>query len=334
MATITVGWAVDTDGNVVHTVDSGQHWTNVRPHNFKTYSLEPTAFIGAEDAWVVGAPENTGALAGLSVVLHTVDSGRTWDQRGDVYQMEPGQLQMLDADHGWFTTTGQCTSQCTDQGMSISATVDGGEHWRAIMNTDPLQPTPPSAIPPRCGKHGPTFNNLMTGWVTARCIGGKPFFFTTGDGGRTWTTQSLPPPPGFSATAFADCFCDIGAPTFVAPSTGALTLSVTGPDGIGHSFLYTTANGGGSWVPHSLPQIDPAVLNVVSSADAYVLQAGDFYKTRDGGRSWTQVSNNPVLVGATLDFLTVETGFVLGSSLARTLDGGQTWTVVTPLLAG
>ncbi len=114
---------------------------------------------------------------------------------------------------------------------------------------------------------------------------------------------------------------------------------MTGPDGIGRSFLYTaalytTANGGGSWVPHSLPQIDPAVLNVVSSADAYVLQASDLYKTRDGGRSWTQVSNNPVLAGATLDFLTVETGFVLGSSLARTLDGGQTWTVATPLLAG
>jgi photosystem II stability/assembly factor-like uncharacterized protein len=319
---------------VLHTIDGGQHWTDVTPPNFQTYSLEPTAFLRGQEAWVVGAPENAGALAGLSVVFHTADGGRTWDRRGNVYQMDPGQLQMLDSDHGWFTTTGQCTSQCTDQGMRISVTLDGGQHWRVVMNSDPLKPTAPSAIPPRCGKHGPTFDNLVTGWVTARSIGGRPFFFTTGDGGQTWTIRTLSPPPGFSATAFADCFCDVAAPVFVGPSTGALTLSITGPDGTARSFLYTTTSGGNSWVPHSLPQVDPVALSMVSSEDMYVLQTGNLYRSRDGARSWTQVSRDPVLAGATVDFLSVDSGFGLGSSLARTLDGGRNWTVLTPRLAG
>jgi photosystem II stability/assembly factor-like uncharacterized protein len=333
MATNLVGWAVDTDGVVLRTVDGGLHWSNVTPSRFQTYSLEPAAFLGEDEAWLVGPPEITGSLGGVSVAFHTRDGGRTWDEGGAVYQMEPGLLQMLDSEHGWFTTTGQCTSQCTDQGMTISSTVDGGQHWQTVMKSDPLLPVPPGAVPPRCGKQGPAFENPTTGWVTARCIGGKPFFFRTIDGGRTWTSQSLPPPPGLSASAFADCFCEIRAPTFITPSVGALTINVTGADSVGRSFWYSTADAGRSWTPQRLPQTVPAILDLLSPEDAYDLQGGNLYRTLDGGTSWTRVSSDPVLAGATIDFVSIDNGFALGSSMARTSDGGRHWTPVTPQLA-
>ncbi len=52
----------------------------------------------------------------------------------------------------------------------------------------------------------------------------------------------------------------------------------------------------------------------------------DFYRTQDGGQTWTKVSNIAFLYSVA--FSSATNGVAVGRSIYRTTNGGQTWTQV------
>src|SRR5690349_17841219 len=63
------GWAVNSNGHILHTADGGQHW--VRQYSAAGIYLRCLGFAGDQIGWV-------GTLADERKLIHTSDGGATW----------------------------------------------------------------------------------------------------------------------------------------------------------------------------------------------------------------------------------------------------------------
>ncbi len=115
--------AVGTDGTLLCTQDSGQHWL---PYAFNRYiDLYDATFVG-NNGWVVGA---------YRTILHTADGGRTWQlQRG-------GNRKVLD-EEAYFAVTFSDAMHGWVAGLSgeLIYTSDGGQAWQTYKS-ESLRPT-------------------------------------------------------------------------------------------------------------------------------------------------------------------------------------------------
>jgi photosystem II stability/assembly factor-like uncharacterized protein len=69
-AALPIGWAVGTNGTIVHTTDGGTTWTGQsNPLSGTTIVLRGVEFTDATTGWAVG-------LGGT--ILHTIDGGSNW----------------------------------------------------------------------------------------------------------------------------------------------------------------------------------------------------------------------------------------------------------------
>ncbi len=335
MTSATTGWAYDTTSySVVRTTDGGHHWRRATPPTeLAAFGPPPVAFEDDHRAWVVGPPTGGDPTMGPAPIFRTADGGKTWQQGGTIPVVsEATQIDVLDDQHAWVGAFGDCTgSQCMDEPITISQTVDGGTHWSVVMDRQ-LSGGTTGALPLTCLKSAPSFLTASIGWVTAECRSGLPFLFMTSDGGKTWRRQSLPPPSGMAASRLRDCYCDLYPPIFQSSDDGVLAVVVFN-DASGSSatsVVYTTSDQGATWMPRAAPAssfILPPTF--VSANDGWVADNTAVYATHDGAKSWTQVSKIP-MTGTTIQFVDLQHGFAatLGdtrSFLFATHDGGQTW---------
>jgi photosystem II stability/assembly factor-like uncharacterized protein len=174
--------------------------------------------------------------------------------------------------------------------------------------------------------------SLTTGWVTGSCAAGGPFLAITHDGGLTWQSQVL---SGTEGVLYQSPSTSL--PTFFSARDGYLVFfQATG------SVLYTTADGGQSWAPHTLPQppggLTPTVFFQSPDNGWIISQDGSVvYQTTDGGLHWTTYRPTPALkeVGS-VDFIDPQRGLAEAISsnnqsvLLQTTDGGRTWQQIAP----
>jgi photosystem II stability/assembly factor-like uncharacterized protein len=94
--------------------------------------------------------------------------------------------------------------------------------------------------------------------------------------------------------------------------------------------VYSTANGGMTWVEHQLPSGKPVLADVVSSTTWFGAIGKTLYRTTNGGVSWSRIAAS-VNFGSysrwgTLDFANTEDGWtLLGNQVWHTTDGGRIW---------
>lgn len=351
MITTQVGWAVAMDHNgypfaVVRTIDGGRIWREAGPPGLGGQGLD-AAFYGTREAWVTWSPRNWA----WPVTYQTTDGGRTWKRMGSVPIAAIGAFapDMLSGRLGWVSVYVGVAGGSS--GMAIFRTTNGGARWRLTELTGYNRHTP-GAIPFGCDKGHAVFSSASTGWVTGSCAGGRPAFWVSRDGGRTWRQQPLPRPSGTGM--LTNCQCGLTPPVFTSPEDGALWASDLPTRPALSVAAYLTHNGGWTWTPIHLPggRLPLQTPDFVNGQQGFVIGGRHLggvrpprdvrlYATANGGATWIPRSANSLLGLATpdfqgtLDFVTPAAGFAsvisynpFRSQLLKTSDGGATWTSV------
>ena len=94
--------------------------------------------------------------------------------------------------------------------------------------------------------------------------------------------------------------------------------------------MYSTTNGGNTWVEHRSPAANPALVAVVSATTWFAAINRIIYRTTDGGTSWSTVRGSlnfgGVQASNTLDFVnTVDGWAMVEGQVWHTTDGGHIW---------
>jgi len=321
MTSATAGWATGDRDNgvygptsaVYHTEDSGNHWRQTSPAGAIVINA---FFLNATSAWFVDA---SGQL------YRTQDGGKTWRALPRVL-VNPYDLDFIDGSHGWSIVG--LGAAAGSEGVEIYRTSDGGTTWQQVSVTmGPDGQSSPGSLPFGCNKGALGFLNASVGWAPGECAGGKPFFYVTRDGGKTWQQVNLPLP----ADVASGCDCTTAAPVFTSARDGSFLL--TGPA----SVVYVTHDGGGSWSAKSVPTASAAGLDFVNANSGWVVDSpsGTVYFTADGGSRWSPISAIAVVTNvAQLDSVGQTTGFAIRgpgkAPLLKTKDGGHTWQEIEP----
>ena len=260
-----------------HTQDSGVTWT-----------MTPLPFINARyyflDLSTGYALVDLGAGAGSHwVALYlTMDGGGTWTE---VFTHEPGEMKSL-PDSG---TKGAMTFLNINYGwiggniprndyFHLYITSDGCQTWSQVMDIS----LPGTYTDVYLTVWSPFFMNNVVGYLPIRAMGNDGtdnlLIYRTSDSGQTWTYQNAI--QDGNAVDFYNIYCG-----WMAAGTG----------------LLRTMDGGANWSPMPAGGIgaDEVILDVdfVDAQHGWVVATPDestytpliFYRTTDGGTTWTQL---------------------------------------------
>jgi hypothetical protein len=124
--------------------------------------------------------------------------------------------------------------------MILYKTINGGRTWTLIADTNKLKTIPVSG-----NKTGMSFISKTKGWIAANAPWeGKIGLLTTDDGGVTWHDQKLIIPAKFKHGEIISY-----PPLVLSPSDGLLITFPYVNDNNPHLLIYTTHNGGKTWLP-------------------------------------------------------------------------------------
>jgi photosystem II stability/assembly factor-like uncharacterized protein len=251
-------------------------------------NLYATAFISAEEGWVVGA---------FGSVYHTSDGGKTWESQPSGTLEHLFGVDFVDSHSGWVVGRSGVIGHSEDGGTSWSRQKAGNERhlfsvaaittrraaaigdWGQIwMTEDGGETWLDRSLPRDVILNGQSWPDAEHGWV----VGEMGAIVVTRDGGRTWTEQDS----GVMKTLFAVQFKDLREGW------------VVGIDGL---ILHTT-DGGESWEAQRGDVTLGALEHVgfaqaMGNASLYdVVVAGDYgyavgdvgtvLVSTDGGQSW------------------------------------------------
>jgi photosystem II stability/assembly factor-like uncharacterized protein len=354
MSSPKVGWAAISrnPGRILRTADGGAHWIDVTPVQGLVDRFVDPVFLDESNAWLLSTPPNRVAAgpsgrqsiandgSGQADIWHTQDGGRSWQRIANLRlalwysgQKRALQLQFVDRLHGWLVV------YLDPGGMVIYRTSDTGIHWDEISVPDGNSGhSTGNAIPSDC-LGAMRFTSERDGWIGAGCSRSDRLFATQ-DGGATWSERPLPRRVA-DYTPGSEWHFEGG---ISAARGGVLLYTILGPaDATGlDRELYSSADGGGSWVESPLPagRYAPGLPGSLSLPPTFVGEQGwiaidgVLYVTRNAGGTW-QKAGTPFTGldnGTNLEFLDARTGFALmGTSggkwvLLQTADGGRTWT--------
>jgi photosystem II stability/assembly factor-like uncharacterized protein len=223
-------------------------------------------------------------------LLHTTDGGQTWTQ----YPFGPASgLHFTDAMNGWAETGDVGAGNIY---YSLSETHDGGKTWAPIPVTPPH---PESGLPPGtvhlCSMCNDSFYYdpgrmiVVYGDMLTMQPGGSVRMQVSFDLGKTWQTQNLPLPQDSADALVAPYW-----PVFFDGKKGLL----------------------------------PVHLVKMNSDGSYAYQHLAFYRTQDGGASWSLLPgvHDQVAMYPQAQIISSEDIFALcGNVLCASHDGAQTW---------
>lgn len=219
---------------------------------------------------------------------------------------------------------------------------------RAVAVRDPLTGLTPGSI---------EFATTSIGWLTGfRESTGTPVILKTTNGGSTWRLQCKRGAYGGALFALSQTrvWCADGVVLrttngrtwrrftprmlvfgvcFVSKSKG-FAAAVQGT-GAGPCALLRTGNGGASWRVCKKVDDFPAFSrpDFVGLVRGWTTRGAVVYRTTNGGRTWSKcgrLTGQDPAQGTSVDFVTRNVGWAVGTHLWKTRNGGKTWRVQDP----
>jgi len=346
------GWAMNGIGLWL-TEDGGTRWRPIAPPHVLAIG-DPVArinqiqFVDRLHGWIAASdtiggvvPPDHASLRHMEID-RTADGGRSWQ-----WSIPPGclgpcggaQISFLDTTHG-FALTGGATQP------RMYATTDGGVHW-ALVGRPPFT----GSIVFLDRREGFAISDpSWTGPAQSTPAGGG-ILYRTADGGRQWRRVNLAAPSKYQGQPQVD-----DLPKFFGARHGVLSARFRDrATGAQHVVVYTTADGGATWIAHLAPEnadvrayqwgVSGATPFSAVSARSWVLFVGDtLYSTRDAGRSWRllhpryapalprirDVNFTSLSDGWAIFALPARYGPNVGAALVHTSDGGRDWSPLAP----
>jgi len=337
------GWGEGSD-HVLITADGGQTWRDVTPPEPAPADSNLAAlgsFRDASTGWVTYRSQDEMIIPASAVVWRTQDGGQTWrsslplDLQGLSEVYWPSDLVFADSQNGWLLV--HVGAGMSHDYVALYRTQDGGQSWARL-----LDPYGGSEIQV-CQKDTLVFPTAENGWLTGSCGGvmAGAFLYQTTDGGQSWQPVTLPA-PAESPNVLSESspgYCGTQSPVFTSPQDGKLILrceDFSQDPYVTNFYLYTTSDGGVTWVPAS----SPAGTLAFGAGDTGWALSRDLFHTIDGGQTWTKVKTvnwdgQFSFVSDTLGWAVAraetDTGTVI--ALVQTTDGGKTWTIIHPVIA-
>jgi len=331
------------------TSDGGRHWTE------QLYLTDGA--IGGMSFW----PDGRGQVVWLQappgptpppskqvgqpwneVVFRTSDGGAHWTRT--VRPQPPVRVAFaLNPDVAWGFATDDPLAAAA---AVIDRTVDGGRTWTKVAVV---------AAPYEGDGPAPQlfFRDASTGWLSVQSsrewgidaagntierVIATTLIWSTRDGGRTWSPQTLPLP----AEALA-LNVHVEQPVLFGPADGVLPVeaaplpvgkSASPPTGDVHRYVLRTTDGGATWTsPVEVPPTQPGGELFLTATHWLYADGPNVRETLDGGRTWTSrrvlPGKDPVFLSpfSAVDGLTIVAPFG-PSGLSRSVDGGRTWSAV------
>ncbi|MEA2096080.1 MAG: YCF48-related protein [Candidatus Cloacimonadota bacterium] len=264
------GWAVLSEGLVMHTQDGGTTWEYQETNT--TERLYDVSFIDNLEGWVAG---NDG------LIFHTTDGGNSWTSQNSTTTTNLQSIIFVDALNGW----------AAGSYGTIVHTSDGGINWTAQT----------SGISSKI--YSIFFIDDLNGWA----VSASDYIIHTSDGGTTWTTQTNPTTDSMKDIIFYDVNEGWAAGQHSILHTvdgGTIWVEQTNPGdenlyGIGmgdnnHLWavgidgeILATTDGGATWVEQSFALDWLLGAHFVNDLTGWIVGSGGVvYKTTDGGLNW------------------------------------------------
>ncbi|MCF8568378.1 hypothetical protein LLE49_27040 [Alicyclobacillus tolerans] len=211
-------------------------------------------------------------------------------------------------------------------------TTNGGETWNLIAQSNANKSL---GSVPGYGDAVFSFGPDGIGWMSGQGeIAGKGFLMRSADGGKSWSSVSVPVPKADASTLITT-----SKPVY---SNGNVSIVVQYQGKNQNSTVVLQLNSQGQVVSTSTPlQTDtPVLTDFVTPSDGWATTAPwapnnpQLYRTVNGGQSWQALSENKEMLGGNPDihFVTPTVGFCFDlnqntgqSTLWRTTNGGLTW---------
>ncbi|MBT9456508.1 MAG: PKD domain-containing protein [Burkholderiaceae bacterium] len=291
--------AITDKGALRLSTDAGRTWAT---------KLQGTAGIAAKllrsgdggTVWLSGRLPSQG-------LKRSIDGGDTWQElpvAAGLYDFN-----FMNAKFGWARSA-----------TGLSTTRDGGESWIAICQGDSC---PPAAT-------ALSFRDELNGVAVSRSTSYK-----TRDGGKTWTTASLPSNLVTSGYKSLDYRLALAGEAGAWASLLACDSQGSHLPWVCSTALLQSSDGGSTWARAELA-IDDEAVNVIGFFDAqhgwvHTPNRRQINFTQDGGKTWTQRAV-PFVSSAGIQFNDMRTGWMLNQDgeLFATGTGGAT---VPPAMA-
>jgi photosystem II stability/assembly factor-like uncharacterized protein len=295
------------NGGVWKSVDAGRVWTPV-------FDSQPVASIGAitvapsaPDTVYVGSGESTlrDSTGYGNGVYKSTDAGKTWTHIGldETHHIGKIAVDPRNPNVLFVAAIGQLYAPNAQRGVFKS--VDGGKTWQHVLNKGPdvgavevvIDPTNSNVV------YAGLWNTRRPPWFTyAPTNGPGGGIFKSTDGGATWTQLTN------------------GLPTQTIGRTG-IAVAATNPQRV-----YAVID--------ALPPDDPNPPAVPPAARAGAAPPGEggFFRSDDGGATWTKMSGDTALWGrgwyfekVAVDPKNADIVYVPNVAVNRSKDGGKTW---------
>ena len=313
------------NGGVWKTIDAGRIWTPI-------FDSQTVASIGAlavsdsePNTIYVGTGESTlrDSVGYGSGMYKSVDAGKTWTHIGLENTQHIGRVAIdsKNANVVFVAAIGHLYQAHSDRG--IFRTRDGGKTWQKVLfkNNDVgavdvvIDPANPQVI------YASLWNTRRPPWYTYQPSNGPGGgIFKSTDGGATWKQLA-----GGLPTA-----CVGRAGIAVAPTNPRRVYAVVDnflPEGAPADAKCPgtpPGRGGGAGTA--------AAVDAGRGGAPPVQLQGGFYRSDDGGATWTKLSGDTALWGrgwyfehVTVDPRNADIVYVSNVSLSRSKDGGKTW---------